>query len=160
MSFRKQTGEENIPITSLISQRLKALNFVKQKTIKSPKPCQMENISSSKLRIYNKETREWWIRECAKFVIACMLGSSWRFRDTGVEGRAGRINLWLCLNTACSQQTQWSRGRRLRDSAMRCFLNRVMQLHLFSFVSLLLSHWGHLLHFLHSVTSYSWEINK
>lgn len=63
MSFRKQSGKENIPITSLSSQRQMALHFVKQKTIKRPKPCQTENISSSKLRIYNKETSEWWIRE-------------------------------------------------------------------------------------------------
>ena len=43
-----------------------ALNFVKQNTIKRPKPCQMENILSSKLRIYNKETGEWWIGECGQ----------------------------------------------------------------------------------------------
>lgn len=58
MSFRKQPGKKNIPITSLCSQRLMVLNFVKQKTIQRPKPCQMEKISSAKLRIYNKETRE------------------------------------------------------------------------------------------------------
>lgn len=58
MSFRKQPSRKNIPITSLCSQRLMALNFVKQKTIRIPKPCQTEKISSPKLRIYNKETRE------------------------------------------------------------------------------------------------------
>lgn len=74
MSFRKQSGRENNPIASLCSQRLMALNFVKQKTIKGTKPCQTKNISSSKSRIYNKETREWWIRECGQ---VCNSAHAW-----------------------------------------------------------------------------------
>lgn len=38
MSFRKQFGKENIPVTSQSSQKLMALTFCQTKTIKTPKP--------------------------------------------------------------------------------------------------------------------------
>lgn len=95
-SFRERPSRKNIPITSSCSQRVVALNFVKKK--KTHQICQTEKILSANLGIYNR-LGNGGLERVAKFVIACMLGSGWYLKAERMEGRVGRINLWLCLNT-------------------------------------------------------------